>query len=118
MVFGAHLPIAGFDGSRPAAATVIECAEVAEALGYTTLCANDHLVFPIPWIDGIVALGVAAARTTSIGLMTTASLLVVRGAAPLGSAVAALVHLSDDRMTVCHAWLDDLRLRVGWDSVR
>ena len=101
MLFGAHLPIAGFDGSRPAAATLIECAEAAEALGYTTLCANDHLVFPIPWIDGLVALGVAAARTKSIRLMTTASLLVVRGPAPLGSAVAALAHLSGDRVTVC-----------------
>jgi alkanesulfonate monooxygenase SsuD/methylene tetrahydromethanopterin reductase-like flavin-dependent oxidoreductase (luciferase family) len=101
MLFGAHLPIAGFDGLRPAAATLIECAEAAEALGYSTLCANDHLVFPIPWIDGLVALGVAAARTTSIGLMTTASLLVVRGPAPLGSAVAALAHLSGDRLAVC-----------------
>jgi len=101
MLFGAHLPIAGFDGARPAASTVIECAEAAEALGYTTLCANDHVVFPVPWIDGLVALGVAAARTKSIRLMTTASLLVVRGPAPLGSAVAALAHLSGDRMTVC-----------------
>jgi len=80
---------------------VIECAEAAEALGYTTLCANDHVVFPVPWIDGLVALGVAAARTKSIRLMTTASLLVVRGPAPLGSAVAALAHLSGERMTVC-----------------
>jgi len=101
MLFGAHLPIAGFDGSRPAAATLIECAEAAEALGYTTLCANDHIVFPVPWIDGLVALGVAAGRTKSIRLMTTASLLVVRGPAPLGSAVAALAHLSGDRVTVC-----------------
>jgi alkanesulfonate monooxygenase SsuD/methylene tetrahydromethanopterin reductase-like flavin-dependent oxidoreductase (luciferase family) len=101
MHFGAHLPIAGFGGSRTAAATLIECAEAAEALGYRTLCANDHLVFSVPWIDGLVALGVAAAHTKSIGLMTTASLLVVRGPAPLGSAVAALAHLSGDRVTVC-----------------
>ena len=101
MLFGAHLPIAGFDGSAPSASTVIDCAEAAEALGYETLCANDHLVFSIPWTDGLVALGVAAARTKSIGLMTTASLLVVRGPAPLGSAVAALAHLSGGRMTVC-----------------
>jgi alkanesulfonate monooxygenase SsuD/methylene tetrahydromethanopterin reductase-like flavin-dependent oxidoreductase (luciferase family) len=101
MLFGVHLPIAGFDGLRPAASTLIDCAEAAEALGYTTLCANDHVVFAVPWIDGLVALGAAAARTKSIGLMTTASLLVVRGPAPLGSAVAALAHLSGDRVTVC-----------------
>jgi alkanesulfonate monooxygenase SsuD/methylene tetrahydromethanopterin reductase-like flavin-dependent oxidoreductase (luciferase family) len=101
MQIGAHLPIAGFGGKRPSASTLIECAEAAEALGYTTLCANDHIVFSIPWTDGLVALSVAAARTTSIKLMTTASLVVVRGAAPLGSAAVALAQLSGDRLTVC-----------------
>lgn len=101
MQFGAHLPIAGFGGERPAAATVLECAEVAEQLGYSTLCANDHLTFSVPWIDGLIALGAAAARTRTIRLMTTASLLVVRGATPLGSAAVALAHLSCDRLTIC-----------------
>jgi alkanesulfonate monooxygenase SsuD/methylene tetrahydromethanopterin reductase-like flavin-dependent oxidoreductase (luciferase family) len=101
VLFGAHLPIAGFNGARPAASTVIEWAEAAEALGYTTLCANDHLVFSVPWIDGLVALGAAAGRTRSIRLMTTASLLVVRGSAALGSAAVALAYLSGDRVTIC-----------------
>ena len=100
MRFGAHLPVAGFDGERPSASTVMECAEAAEALGYTTLCANDHLLFAVPWTDGLVALGAAAARTKSISLMTTAALLVVRGAAPLGSALVALQHLSGGRLRV------------------
>ena len=100
MRFGAHLPVAGFGGERPAASTLIDCAEAAEALGYTTLCANDHLLFAIPWTDGLVALGAAAARTKSISLMTTAALLVVRGPAPLGSALAALHHLSGGRLRV------------------
>ena len=100
MRFGAHLPVAGFGGERPAASTLIDCAEAAEALGYTTLCANDHLLFAIPWTDGLVALGAAVARTKSISLMTTAALLVVRGPAPLGSALAALHHLSGGRLRV------------------
>jgi alkanesulfonate monooxygenase SsuD/methylene tetrahydromethanopterin reductase-like flavin-dependent oxidoreductase (luciferase family) len=79
MRFGAHLPVAGFAGERPAASTLIECAEAADGLGYTTLCANDHLLFAVPWTDCLVALGGAAARTQSISLMTTAALLVVRG---------------------------------------
>jgi alkanesulfonate monooxygenase SsuD/methylene tetrahydromethanopterin reductase-like flavin-dependent oxidoreductase (luciferase family) len=69
-------------------------------LGYTTLCANDHLIFALPWTDGLVALGAAAARTKSISLMTTAALLVVRGPAPLGSALVALHHLSGGRLRV------------------
>jgi alkanesulfonate monooxygenase SsuD/methylene tetrahydromethanopterin reductase-like flavin-dependent oxidoreductase (luciferase family) len=100
MRFGAHLPVAGFGGDRPAASTLIGCAEAAEALGYTTLCANDHLLFAIPWTDGLIALGAAAARTKSITLMTTAALLVVRGPASLGSALAALHHLSGGRLRV------------------
>jgi alkanesulfonate monooxygenase SsuD/methylene tetrahydromethanopterin reductase-like flavin-dependent oxidoreductase (luciferase family) len=100
MRFGAHLPVTGFGGERPSASTLIECAEAAEALGYTTLCANDHLLFAVPWTDGLVALGAAAARTRSISLMTTASLLVVRGPAALGSALVALHHLSGGRLRV------------------
>lgn len=102
MRFGAHLPIAGFGrNAPPSASTLIECAEAAEALGYTTLCANDHLVFSVPWTDGLVALSAAAARTSSIALMTTASLVVVRGAASLASAASAIADVSGGRLTVC-----------------
>jgi len=96
--FGAHLPIAGFS-QLPEGTAIAEYAEAAEALGFTTICANDHLVFSVPWVDGLIALGVAAGRTSRIRLMTTAALLAVRGAGPLGSALAALQHLSGGRLT-------------------
>jgi alkanesulfonate monooxygenase SsuD/methylene tetrahydromethanopterin reductase-like flavin-dependent oxidoreductase (luciferase family) len=115
MRFGAHLPIAGFGGERPAASTLIDCAEAAEGLGYTTLCANDHLVFATPWTDGLVALGAAAGRTKSIGLMTTAALLAVRGPAPLGSALVALHHLSGGRLRV---GLTPGSTRADYEAVR
>jgi alkanesulfonate monooxygenase SsuD/methylene tetrahydromethanopterin reductase-like flavin-dependent oxidoreductase (luciferase family) len=98
MRFGAHLPIAGFAGRLAGRQVLIEYAETAEALGFSTLCANDHLVFSVPWMDALVALGVAAGRTSRVRLMTTAALLAVRGAAPLGSALAALQHLSEGRL--------------------
>jgi alkanesulfonate monooxygenase SsuD/methylene tetrahydromethanopterin reductase-like flavin-dependent oxidoreductase (luciferase family) len=97
--FGAHLPIAGFSLQLPEASAIANYAEAAEALGFTTICANDHLVFSVPWVDGLIALAVAAGRTSRIRLMTTAALLAVRGAGPLGSALAALQHLSDGRLT-------------------
>jgi alkanesulfonate monooxygenase SsuD/methylene tetrahydromethanopterin reductase-like flavin-dependent oxidoreductase (luciferase family) len=97
--FGAHLPIAGFSLRLPEPSAIAEYAEAAEALGFTTICANDHLLFSVPWLDGLIALGVAAGRTSRIRLMTTAALLAVRGAGPLGSALAALQHLSDGRLT-------------------
>src|SRR5438132_7832643 len=99
MRFGAHLPIAGFTHRLPEASAIVQYAEAAEALGFTTICANDHLLFSIPWLDGLIALGVAAGRTSRIRLMTTAALLAVRGAGPLGSALAALQHLSEGRLT-------------------
>jgi alkanesulfonate monooxygenase SsuD/methylene tetrahydromethanopterin reductase-like flavin-dependent oxidoreductase (luciferase family) len=98
MRFGAHLPIAAFGGRLAGRHVLIEYAEAAEALGFSTLCANDHLVFSVPWLDALVALGVAAGRTSRVRLMTTAALLAVRGAATLGSALAALQHLSDGRL--------------------
>jgi alkanesulfonate monooxygenase SsuD/methylene tetrahydromethanopterin reductase-like flavin-dependent oxidoreductase (luciferase family) len=98
MLFGAHLPIAGFSGQLASRYALIDYAETAEALGFSTLCANDHLVFSVPWMDALVALGLAAARTSRVRLMTTAALLGVRGAAPLGSALAALQHLSEGRL--------------------
>jgi alkanesulfonate monooxygenase SsuD/methylene tetrahydromethanopterin reductase-like flavin-dependent oxidoreductase (luciferase family) len=102
MEFGVHLPIAGFGrDAAPSGSTMIECAEAAEGLGYGTLCANDHIVFSVPWTDGLVALSVAATRTRSIRLMTTASLVVVRGAAPLASAACAIADVSGGRLTVC-----------------
>jgi alkanesulfonate monooxygenase SsuD/methylene tetrahydromethanopterin reductase-like flavin-dependent oxidoreductase (luciferase family) len=97
--FGAHLPIAGFSLRLPEASAIAEYAESAEVLGFTTVCANDHLLFSVPWLDGLIALGLAAGRTSRIRLMTTAALLAVRGAAPLGSALAALQYLSEGRLT-------------------
>lgn len=99
MRFGAHLPIAGFSRRLPEASAIANYAEAAEALGFTTICANDHLLFSVPWVDGLIALGVAAGRTSRIRLMTTAALLAVRGAAPLSSALAALQHFSNGRLT-------------------
>src|SRR5256885_499019 len=98
MRFGAHLPTAAFGGRLAGRDLLIEYAEAAEALGFSTLCANDHLVFSVPWMDALVALGLVAGRTSRVRLMTTAALLVVRGAATLGSALAALQHLSAGRL--------------------
>ncbi len=98
MRFGAHLPIAAFGGRLAGRDVLIEYAETAEALGFSTLCANDHLLFSVPWMDALVALGLAAGRTSRVRLMTTAALLAVRGAAPLASALAALQHLSGGRL--------------------
>src|SRR5207248_1752721 len=73
---------------------------IGDYFGLAISAGNVYLRFAVPWIDGLVALGAAAARTRSITLMPTAALLVVRGSGPLGSALVALHHLSGGRLRV------------------
>ena len=89
MEFGVHLPTMAF-GERPfSLADLVSSAETAERLGFTTLCANDHLIYSRPWLDGLIALASILTCTHRISLMTTAALPVVRGPVPLAK---ALVH--------------------------
>jgi ubiquinone/menaquinone biosynthesis C-methylase UbiE len=55
--YGAHLPLIdlGQPRSLPALAAYVR---TAARLGYRYLCANDHLVFGRPWLDGPTALPV------------------------------------------------------------
>jgi hypothetical protein len=50
--FGAHLPLVSFGGTDPSLSQLCTYTEQAGRLGYTYLCANDHLVFDRPWLDG------------------------------------------------------------------
>jgi len=75
-------------------AELVSTAETAERLGFTNLCANDHLIYSRPWLDSLIALASTLTCTHRITLMTTAALPVVRGPAPLAKALAALDVLS------------------------
>ena len=56
MRLGAHLPLADLGGGLPSATDLTTYARVAHDLGYSTLAANDHLVWKLPWLDGPTAL--------------------------------------------------------------
>lgn len=62
MDYGAHLPLIDFTGEGTSLKQIIDYSETAERLGYTTLCANDHLLFPRPWMDGPTALAFEGAK--------------------------------------------------------
>src|SRR5229473_4937182 len=81
-------------------ADLVSSAETAERLGFTTLCANDHLIYSRPWLDSLIALASVLTCTRRISLMTTAALPVVRGPAALAKALAALDILSGGRLVV------------------
>ena len=98
MEFGVHLPTMAFGEHSFSLADLVSSAEAAERLGFTTLCANDHLIYSRPWLDGLIALASILTCTQRISLMTTAALPVVRGPAALAKALAA--YWTKSRQTI------------------
>ena len=94
MEFGVHLPLLAFRGQAFSLSRLVDYAETAEQLGFTTLCANDHLTFSRPWLDSVTALASILIKTPHMTLMTTVALPVVRGPVPLAKSLAALDVLS------------------------
>jgi alkanesulfonate monooxygenase SsuD/methylene tetrahydromethanopterin reductase-like flavin-dependent oxidoreductase (luciferase family) len=97
--FGAHLPLADL-GAGFSLSGLKTYARAADALGYRYLCANDHLVFARPWLDGPTALAAVLEESGQMTLATTVSLPVVRGPAVLAKTLTALDVLSDGRLMV------------------
>ena len=98
MEFGVHLPLLAFRGQAFSLTRLIDYVEEAEQLGFSTLCANDHLTFFRPWLDSLTALATILTKTRHIRLMTTVALPVVRGPVPLAKSLAALDVLSGGRL--------------------
>ena len=44
MEFGVHLPLLDFRGQAFSLSYLVDYTETAEQLGFSTLCANDHLI--------------------------------------------------------------------------
>ena len=95
--FGAHLPLIDFD--RPhGLADLSAYARAAAGLGFSYLCANDHLAFRRPWLDGPTVLAAVAGAAGSMTLATTVALPVLRGPVALAKALATLDVLSGGRL--------------------
>jgi alkanesulfonate monooxygenase SsuD/methylene tetrahydromethanopterin reductase-like flavin-dependent oxidoreductase (luciferase family) len=97
--YGAHLPLTEPAAGRPLAA-LKAYARTAAALGFRYLCANDHLVFSRPWLDGPTALAAVVDESDDMRLATTASLPVLRGPVALAKTLAAIDVLSGGRLVV------------------
>jgi alkanesulfonate monooxygenase SsuD/methylene tetrahydromethanopterin reductase-like flavin-dependent oxidoreductase (luciferase family) len=98
MEYGAHLPLVGFDGTRHDLHHLQAYSQGAAALGYRYLCANDHLLFGRPWLDGPTALAATIEASGAMTLATTVSLPVVRGPVPTAKMLAAIDVLSGGRL--------------------
>jgi alkanesulfonate monooxygenase SsuD/methylene tetrahydromethanopterin reductase-like flavin-dependent oxidoreductase (luciferase family) len=100
MDYGVHLPLIDFDGEPVTLARLSIYTETADRLHYSSISANDHMVFSKPWLDGPIALASVINKTGSMTLGTTVALPVVRGPVPLSKALSAIDLLSEGRLFV------------------
>jgi probable F420-dependent oxidoreductase len=98
MEFGVHLPLLAFRGLAFSLSRLVDYAQTAERLGFTTLCVNDHLTFSRPWLESITALASILTKTAHMTLMTTVALPVIRGPVQLAKSLATLDVLSGGRL--------------------
>src|SRR6266480_3985578 len=100
MELGAHLPLISFAGEQRSFDDLLAFTEAARDLGYTHLCANDHLVFSRAWLDGPTALAAVLAHSGQMSLATTVAVPVLRGPAATAKILAAIDLLSGGRLVV------------------
>lgn len=98
MKFGVHLPLMGLGGQRFDVDHLARYVETAAELGFEAVCANDHVVFGSPWLDGPTALAAVVSSSGNARLVTSVANPVVRGPAVLAKALAALDVLSGGRV--------------------
>jgi alkanesulfonate monooxygenase SsuD/methylene tetrahydromethanopterin reductase-like flavin-dependent oxidoreductase (luciferase family) len=98
MEYGAHLPLIAFGSATWTLADVCSYAQRAAALEYRFLCANDHLFFGRPWLDGPTALAAALEASADMTIATTVALPVIRGPIQTAKMLAALDRLSGGRL--------------------
>jgi alkanesulfonate monooxygenase SsuD/methylene tetrahydromethanopterin reductase-like flavin-dependent oxidoreductase (luciferase family) len=98
MEYGAHLPLIAFDGVTWTLADLCAYAQRAAALDYRFLCANDHLFFGRPWLDGPTALAATLEASADMTIATTIALPVIRGPVQTAKMLAALDRLSGGRL--------------------
>jgi alkanesulfonate monooxygenase SsuD/methylene tetrahydromethanopterin reductase-like flavin-dependent oxidoreductase (luciferase family) len=98
MQYGAHLPLIAFDGVAWTLADLCAYARRAGALEYRFLCANDHLFFGRPWLDGPTALAATLEASADMTIATSVALPVIRGPVQTAKMLAALDRLSGGRL--------------------
>jgi alkanesulfonate monooxygenase SsuD/methylene tetrahydromethanopterin reductase-like flavin-dependent oxidoreductase (luciferase family) len=93
-----HLPLMDFGQARWSAEWLVEYVETATALGFDAVCANDHMVFATPWLDGPAALSAVVSASGDARLVTTVANPVTRGPVALAKSLAAVSLLSGGRL--------------------
>ena len=98
MHLGLHLPQLDLDGRGHSHARLVRAARAARDAGFGSLCANDHVLFSRPWLDGLVALGAVVPDSGDLELVTTVAVPALRHPLVLAKALVALDLLSGGRV--------------------
>lgn len=91
---GVHLPLADLGGGVPSVRDLQDYVRRAAELGFSTVAANDHLVWSRPWLDGPTALAAVAGVAGELTLATTIALPVVRHPVVVAKALSSLAALA------------------------
>ena len=94
MRLGVHLPLADLGNGVPTADDLRDYVVAARELGFSTVAANDHLVWSHPWLDGTTALASVAASAGEMALATSITLPVVRHPAVVAKTLTTLAVLA------------------------
>lgn len=98
MDLGVHLPQLNFGGQSPSLRQLAEYTKSATALGFAAVSVNDHLVFDVPWLDGLTALSAILGHAGNLAVATTVALPVLRGPVALAKALGTIDFLSGGRL--------------------
>jgi alkanesulfonate monooxygenase SsuD/methylene tetrahydromethanopterin reductase-like flavin-dependent oxidoreductase (luciferase family) len=98
MKVGVHLPLADLGEGVPDLEGLRRYVATAADLGFSTVAANDHLVWRRPWLDGPTALATVAHAAGQMTLATTITLPVVRHPAVVAKALSTLATLAPGRV--------------------
>ena len=94
MRLGVHLPLADLGDGLPSVVDLNDYVVAARDLGFTTVAANDHLVWSHPWLDGTAALASVAASAGDMALATSITLPVIRHPAVVAKTLTTLAALT------------------------
>jgi alkanesulfonate monooxygenase SsuD/methylene tetrahydromethanopterin reductase-like flavin-dependent oxidoreductase (luciferase family) len=98
MEVGVHLPLIDFAGEGFSYRRLADTVRTARDCGFSSVSANDHFLFPAPWLDGPTALAAIVGISGQMKLITTLALASLRGPVPLAKSLMALDILSEGRV--------------------
>jgi alkanesulfonate monooxygenase SsuD/methylene tetrahydromethanopterin reductase-like flavin-dependent oxidoreductase (luciferase family) len=98
MDLGAHLPLAVLGDGTPSLDGLSAYVGRAREVGFTTVSANDHLVWRRPWLDGPTALAAVLSEAGAMTLATSISLPVVRHPVVVAKTLSSLASLTVSRV--------------------